>query len=52
MEELSDQELYFTGPMVLSKKTGEEQVATISKVTKKTEDSPFEVLACLNVDWF
>lgn len=56
MDSRSGDELYFTGPMVLSEEAAQkirkELVDAISRVTKLTEESSSETLFCLNLDWF
>lgn len=55
-EQLSDQELMFTGQVTLSKKDfyklREETMQFIKKFLDTVHDSPAEELACLNIDWF
>lgn len=56
MDLIDEEELFFTGPMVLShgaiQEIRQELVKTIEKITKKTAHSKSETLACLNIDWF
>ncbi len=56
MEGTSDLDLFYTGPMALSKSAAQDirktLVDLISKSTKKVADSDSEVLRCLNIDWF
>ena len=56
MQNLSSEELFYSGPMVLSVQTmkdiRKELIRLIEDVTKLVEPSPAERLACLNIDWF
>lgn len=56
MESITDNDLFYTGPMVLSENCAKEirknLVELIEKSTKKIEVSDSEVLRCLNIDWF
>lgn len=56
MEQMNENNFFFTGPMVLSEEAIQQirqtLVSTIEKVTKITVESRSETLACLNVDWF
>ncbi|MBT4762796.1 MAG: TIGR02147 family protein [Bdellovibrionaceae bacterium] len=49
-------DLYFTSPMVLSRKTHHEVrqkiLSLIESVMKDIKPSPSETLSCLNIDWF
>lgn len=55
-EDLSDEELMFTGPVSLSKddfkKLREEMVQFIKKFLETVHASSAEEVACLNIDWF
>jgi uncharacterized protein (TIGR02147 family) len=56
MDAVEREELFFTGPMSLSKEMIEtirrDLVAFIDQTMKAVKDSPSEELACLNIDWF
>lgn len=56
MDSSREEELFFSGPMVLSEQTAHEirriLVDTISQITQKTKNSQSETLRCLNIDWF
>lgn len=56
MNSTNDQELFFTGPMILSEETFQElkmmALEFIAAKTKKVDPSPSEILACLNIDLF
>jgi uncharacterized protein (TIGR02147 family) len=56
MESQSDRQLFYTGPMALSRKAADDirsqLLALIERSTKTASESTSEVLACLNVDWF
>lgn len=57
MENTRDDQVFYTGPMVISKKDftwiGENIVKkAIKNVSQKAIDSESEMLACLNIDWF
>ena len=56
MENITDLDLYYTGPMALSENAAKEirklLVDLVEKSTKKAANSDSEVLRCLNLDWF
>lgn len=56
MENITDLDLYYTGPMALSENAANEirklLVDLVEKSTKKAANSDSEVLRCLNIDWF
>lgn len=56
MEQEDKKSLFYTGPMVISKKDKiwirEKIVQTIREVTEKARDSSSETLMCINIDWF
>lgn len=56
MESISKEELFYTGPMVLSVETMAEirkmLADMVELVIQKVIPSPSEQLACLNIDWF
>ncbi len=56
MNELSPEEIFYTGPMTMSVETMREIrrdiVELIDNVLKKVGPSPSEEIACLNIDWF
>lgn len=56
MESTNDNNLFYTGPMVLSDSLAKEIRKTlidlIDKTTKKVGPSASESLKCLNIDWF
>lgn len=56
MEMTSDRNMFYTGPMVLSKKdtlwVRDQLIDLISKINSRLKDSPSEELMCLNIDWF
>jgi uncharacterized protein (TIGR02147 family) len=56
MEHITETDLFYTGPMVLSHTVAQEirkaLTDLISKSTKKVAVSESEVLRCLNIDWF
>lgn len=56
MDAVSSEELFYTGPMALSRQTMVEVrkklVQLIENVTKDVIASESETLACLNLDWF
>ncbi len=56
MDQKSKEDLFYTGPMALSRSDVEKVrgllSATIQQVVRAIETSPSEELACLNVDWF
>lgn len=56
MEHITEDDLFYTGPMALSQNVAQDIRKTltdlISKTTKKVADSDSEVLRCLNIDWF
>jgi hypothetical protein len=56
MRDISDEELFYTGPMTLSVETMREirkdLIELIDKTVRKIEPSPAEELACMNIDWF
>lgn len=56
MEKVSEEELFFTAPMVLSKDNiksiRSEILQLIDKVSKTVQNSTAERLACLNIDWY
>lgn len=56
MENITDLDLYYTGPMALSKEATKEirklLVEFVEKSTKKAASSDSEILRCLNIDWF
>lgn len=56
MEHITETDLFYTGPMVLSKTVAHDirksLTELISKSTKKVADSESEVIRCLNIDWF
>lgn len=56
MEVEDENALYYTGPMVISKKDvvliREMLVKSIKEITDKARQSPSEKLVCLTVDWF
>jgi uncharacterized protein (TIGR02147 family) len=56
MERVTDDQLFYTGPMALSTHAAntirKELIQLIERVTQTAADSQSEVLACLNLDWF
>lgn len=56
MDKRRDEDLFFTGPMSLSKEAAQEVRKMIPNfiqtVMKTTGPSPSEMVACLNIDWF
>lgn len=56
MDKSRKDDLFYTGPMTLSKKTADNikrtLVELISKTTKDVTDSDSETIRCLNIDWF
>lgn len=56
MENESDEDLFLSGPMSLSREAAAQVRAllldTIQEINKKAGPSPSETVACLNVDWF
>jgi uncharacterized protein (TIGR02147 family) len=56
MERERKENLYYTGPMVISKDDRmwikEKLIETIRDITEKARMSPSENLMCLNIDWF
>lgn len=56
MEQLTDSDLFYTGPMALSEDAASEirklLVDLVEKTTKKASNSDSEVLRCLTIDWF
>lgn len=56
MERDRDSDLFFTGPMSLSRETVDEirkyLPQVIQEIYKKIGPSPSEQVACLNIDWF
>lgn len=56
MDTPSPSNIFYTGPMVLSKEdvgwVREQLIATIGKVTERARESKSEELMCLNIDWF
>jgi len=56
MENQNSQDLFFTGPMVLSKKTSDNVRKKILKLIEEAshlaKDSDCEQVQCLNIDWF
>lgn len=56
MEKITEADLYYTGPMALSKDAADEirkkLVELVEKATKIAAPSNSEVLRCLNIDWF
>ena len=56
MEKKREEDLFYTGPMVLSKSDAEwvkkSLMEYISKMVKRIQHSPSEELMCLNIDWF
>ena len=52
----SDEELFYTGPMSMSKETAQlvrrELPTVIEKIIRWVGPSPSEVVRCLNIDWF
>ena len=56
LENLSDNDLFCTGPMALSKEAAKSirksLVELIERSTKSAANSDSEVVRCLNIDWF
>jgi uncharacterized protein (TIGR02147 family) len=56
LENVSDKELFYTGPMALSRQAADEirheLVSLVERSTKKAAASDSEILACLCIDWF
>lgn len=56
MDKSRKDDLFYTGPMALSKeateKIREAIINLIEKATKEASDSPSETLRCLSIDWF
>ncbi|MGE3975630.1 MAG: TIGR02147 family protein [Bdellovibrionales bacterium] len=56
MGHMDSEELFFTGPLSLSKKALEEIRSDLTNfiqdTTMKVKESDSEILACLNIDWF
>lgn len=56
MDNITDQDLYYTGPMALSETAAKEirkmLVSLVEKSTQQAAHSDSEVLRCLNIDWF
>ena len=56
MEKITEEDMYYTGPMALSKSAATEirkkLVELVEKATKIAAPSDSEVLYCLNIDWF
>ncbi|WP_374077012.1 TIGR02147 family protein [Bdellovibrio bacteriovorus] len=56
LDSVSEEDLFYTGPMALSEEAAQEirqlLVELVTKSTKKAAASESEVLRCLNIDWF
>lgn len=56
IDQVAEDDLFYTGPMALSKNAANEirklLVEVVEKSTKKAATSDSEVLRCLNIDWF
>lgn len=56
MEKITDEDLYYTGPMALSNEAATEirkkLVDLVEKATRIAAPSDSEILRCLNIDWF
>lgn len=56
METVKDSDLFYTGPMALSRQASDEirslLVKLVENCTRKAKDSDSETLNCLNIDWF
>jgi uncharacterized protein (TIGR02147 family) len=56
MDKFNENNLFFTGPMSLSKEVADEVRAhlpdVVQKILEKVKPSPSEKVHCLNIDWF
>lgn len=56
MDKSRKDDLYYSGPMVLSKSAAQKIrkliIELVEKSTKEASESPSEILRCLSIDWF